>query len=274
MIECGHPSQNPIYITAEIGQNHNGSLETALRLIDAAKAAGVNAVKFQKRVPKLSVPKWMQTKDYMDHRRKLEFGTKEYDEINEYCDEVGIDWYASVWDVPSLDFIMDYHPFNLKVPSAKLTDLALLKSCAETKIHTFISTGMSTMEEIEEAVDCTRDAKGDFTLLHCNSAYPARNRELNLKCIPMLARHFMCGVGYSGHEFGLLPTVIAVTAGAIAIERHLTLDRTQEGTDHMCSIEPAGFMKLVGYIRTAKEVMGDGKKVVYPSERKAMERLR
>ena len=272
-----------VYITAEIGINHNGELELAKKLIDVAVVAGVSAVKFQKRNPEVCVPECQKSvmrqtpwgdMTYLEYRHRIEFQKNEYDEIERYCEERGIQWYTSIWDEDSLEFILRYDPVHLKIPSAVLTHSPLLEAVADTQIHTFIGTGMSTIEEIDRAVQIFKSKSCPFTLMHSNSSYPAKNEELNLTCIPEYKKRYNCPVGYSGHEFGLLPTVLAVVLGASSVERHITMNRSMVGSDHLASVEPIGLMKLVSYIRTAQTVMGDGVKKVYESELSAMKKLR
>jgi len=246
-------------------------------------AAGLSAVKFQKRNPDVCVPHaqrdvmrdtpWGRM-TYIEYRRRIEFGQPQYDEIDAYCRERGIDWYLSVWDHDSLVFALQYEPRHLKVPSALLTHVSLLRAIAAEGLHTFLGAGMSTLEDIDRAVDVFRRADCPFTIMHSVSSYPARNEELNLRCIAMLRERYGCPVGYSGHEFGLLPSVIAVILGATAVERHITLNRSLPGSDHLASVEPVGLMKLSAYIRTARTVLGDGVKRVYDSELPAMKKLR
>ena len=270
-------------VIAEIGINHNGDLGIAKRLIDAAAVAGADAVKFQKRSPELCVPPdqrgrlrdtpWGEM-TYLAYRHRIEFGATEYDEIDRHCRDAGIEWFASVWDLESLAFVLGYTPRKLKIPSAMLTHRELLRAAAETGVHCYISTGMSTLEEVDAAVAIFRDAGCPFTLMHCNSSYPASNAELNLRCMDTLRRRYGCEVGYSGHEFGLIPTVAAVALGAAVVERHITLRRSLYGSDQKASVEPVGLIKLVNFIRTVEEARGDGIKRVYDSELAAREKLR
>lgn len=271
----------PVYIVAEIGINHNGNLDTALRLIDAAKSAGCDAVKFQKRTPKLCVPPDYKKKmrdtpwgyiTYLEYRERIEFGLKEYREIDRYCKKLGIDWFASCWDKPSIDFMEQFASVCHKVPSAMLTDAKLLKHFRKTGRPLILSTGMSDMEQIESAVSLL--GTDNLILTHCTSTYPCPPEELNLNMIQTLSNKFDCPIGYSGHETGLPTTVAAVALGACLIERHITLDRTMWGSDQAASVEPAGFSRLVKYIRVVEKAMGDGVKKVYDSERPVMQKLR
>ena len=271
----------PTYVIAEIGINHNGDIERAKRLIDAAVLAGVDAVKFQKRTPELCVPPeqrdimretpWGYIR-YLDYRHRIEFGEDEYRQIDLYCGERGVTWFASVWDEPSAEFISDFDPACMKIPSAGLTDHDLLRSVREYGVPVVLSTGMSTMEEIRAAVDEVQVE--DLLLVHATSTYPCEPEELNLQMIQTLRDEFACPIGYSGHEVGLIPTVVAVTLGACAVERHITLDRADWGSDQAASVEPGGFSRLVKYIRVTEAALGDGVKRVYDSERPSLEKLR
>lgn len=271
----------PTYIVAEIGINHNGDIENAKKMIVAAKNAGVDAVKFQKRTPELCVPieqrnhmretPWGYV-TYLDYRRKVEFGKKEFDEIDSFCKEHKIDWFTSVWDEPSVDFMEEYRPVCYKVPSASVTDHALLKKIHATNRPVILSTGMSTMEQIREAVNIF-DMK-NLIVLHATSTYPCEYNELNLRMISSLQKEFSCPIGYSGHEVGLIPSVVAVAFGACMVERHITLDRAMWGNDQAASVEPGGFERLVKYIRTAEVSLGDGVKKVYESEKPSLKKLR
>jgi len=272
----------PTYIVAEIGLNHNGDMENCKRLIDAAKLSGCDAVKFQKRTPELSVPPEMRnvmrdtpwgTMTYLDYRHRVEFGADQYQEIDRYCRERSIDWFASPWDEPSVDFLEKYNPVCHKIPSASLTDVSLLKHARKTGRPIVLSTGMSTMEQIRAGIEAV-GGTDNLILLHCTSTYPCKPEELNLRMIQTLAREFNCPIGYSGHEVGLQASYAAVVLGACFIERHITLDRTMWGSDHAASVEPQGFMRLVRDIRIIEQAMGDGVKRVYPSEEPIMKRLR
>ena len=272
---------NPAYVIAEIGINHNGDVERAKRLIDAAVLAGVDAVKFQKRTPELCVPP--EQRDimretpwgyisYLDYRNRIEFGQDEYRQIDSYCEERHITWFASVWDEPSAEFISYFDPACIKIPSAGLTDHDLLRSVREYGVPVVLSTGMSTIEQIHAAVDVVQVE--DLLLVHATSTYPCEPEELNLQMIQALRDQFACPIGYSGHEVGLIPTVAAVTLGACAVERHITLDRADWGSDQAASVEPSGFSRLVKYIRVTEVALGDGVKRVYESEQSSLEKLR
>ncbi len=277
LIGDGHPT----YIVSEIGINHNGNLEDAKRLIDASMLAGVDAVKFQKRTPELCVPPEQRDKmretpwgyvSYLDYRYKVEFGEKEYAAIDAYCAERNLQWFVSVWDEPSVDFMEPFDPVCYKIPSASLTDHDLLRRVRATGKPILISTGMSTMEQIEAAVEVLGTA--DLLINHATSTYPCDPEELNLAAIKTLREKFPCPIGYSGHEVGLIPTVVAVALGACSVERHITLDRANWGSDQAASVEPGGFQRLVKYIRVTETALGDGVKRVYESEQESLSKLR
>jgi len=272
---------HPVYIVAEIGINHNGDVDVAKRLIDAAALAGCQAVKFQKRTPELCVPPeqravvretpWgMMT--YLEYRHRVEFGEAEYAMLDRYCRDKGIDWFASCWDTPSVDFIERFSPACYKIPSASLTDDELLRYTSMTGRPIILSTGMSTMEQIRHAVGLMdRDR---LVITHATSTYPCQAGELNLRMLETLKREFDCPIGYSGHEVGLQTTHAAVALGARLIERHITLDRATWGTDQAASVEPWGLMRLVRDIRVIETALGDGVKRVYSSELPVMAKLR
>ena len=283
-IEIGHRrigDAHPAYIVAEIGINHNGDLEIAKRLIDAAVDAGVNAVKFQKRTPELCVPDdqkglmrdtpWGYI-SYLDYRYRMEFDYDEYSEIDRYCRQNNIDWFASAWDEGSVDFLEQFDPVCYKIPSACLTDLDLLRQLRKTGRPLILSTGMSTMQQISQAVDLLD--QDNLLITHATSTYPCDPVELNLKMIHTLRDTFRCPIGYSGHEVGLIPSVVAVALGACLVERHITLDRAMWGSDQAASVEPGGFDRLVKYIRVTELSVGDGEKQVYESELPSLRKLR
>ena len=272
---------HPVYIIAEAGINHNGDLELAKQLIQAAKHAGVDAVKFQKRTPELCVPPEQRSQmretpwgyiSYLDYRYKVEFGEKEYAEIDRYSKETGITWFASVWDEPSVDFLEQFNPVCYKIPSASLTDANLLKRLRKTGRPLILSTGMSTMTQIKEAVSAI--GEDNLVITHATSTYPCDPHELNLRMIETLRKTFTCPIGYSGHEVGLVTSAVAVGLGACMVERHITLDRALWGTDQSASVEPGGFEKLVKYIRVTEQSVGDGVKKVYESEQSSLKKLR
>jgi N-acetylneuraminate synthase len=272
----------PVFIIGEIGINHNGSLATAKRLIDGAVFAGCDAVKFQKRTPELCVPydQWGIERDtpwgrmtYIDYKHKIEFGRAEFAEINRYCRERGILWFASCWDEPSVDFIEQFDPPLYKAASASLTDLPLLRKMQATGKPLMLSSGMSQMGEIETAV--THLTSHNLLLAHATSAYPCPVDQLNLRMILTLKERYPdIPIGYSGHEVGLAPTWAAVALGATFVERHITLDRAMWGSDQAASVEVMGLHHLVRDIRDIEKALGDGIKRVYPAEEKMIEKLR
>lgn len=278
------------YIIGEIGINHNGDLNIAKRLIDIAAAAGCDAVKFQKRNPDVCVPEHQKSvmrdtpwgkMTYLDYKYKVEFNKEEYDEIDSYCKQQNIAWSASPWDMDSLEFLSQYNIPFIKLPSAMLTNDVLLEGCVATGKQVIFSTGMSTQEEIDHAVNILREAKVKYNnrheigLLHCNSTYPAPIEELNLSGIKTLAERYPdFEIGYSGHEFRLGTSVAAIYMGASIIERHITLDRTMWGSDHISSVEPQGLFKLVSGIRELEKAHGDGIITVTESEKPIKNKLR
>lgn len=276
----------PCYIIAEIGINHNGSLDIAKQLIDEAVAAKASAVKFQKRTPEICVPKdqWEIMRDtpwgrmsYIDYKRKTEFGIVEYATIDQYCKKVGIDWFVSTWDVKAVDFMEQFDTPLYKLASASLTDTQLIKRILLTGKPLMLSTGMSTYREIEDAVNLVWSFDRNYPLFiaHSTSAYPCKPEELNLRMVQTLAAKYPgVPIGYSGHETGLATTVAAVAMGATFVERHFTLDRAMWGSDHAASVEPQGFQRLVRDIRDVETASGDGVKKVYESEIGPMKRLR
>ncbi|HET6267803.1 MAG TPA: N-acetylneuraminate synthase family protein [Acidobacteriota bacterium] len=271
-----------VFVIAEIGINHNGQLQHALKLIDAATLAGCDAVKFQKRTPERCVPRdqWQIERDtpwgripYIEYRRKIEFGFEQYQEIDRYCKYRGILWFASCWDEESVDFMESFDPPCYKAASASLTDLVLLMKMRSTGRPLILSTGMSTMEEIERAVATV--GSENLLIAHSTSTYPCPPSELNLSMIGTLRREFPESiVGYSGHETGLATTWAAVALGAHFVERHITLDRAMWGSDQAASVEIPGLMRLVANIRDIEEAIGDGIKRVYPSEIAQRKKLR
>lgn len=274
-------SNQPVYIVGEIGINHNGDIETAKKLIDAAVETGCDAVKFQKRTPELCVPPEQRNVmretpwgyiTYLDYRYKVEFNFTDYLEIDRYCTEKGIAWMASCWDEPSVDFIQQFDPPSYKIQSAAVTDLNLLKHLKQTGKPLILSTGMSTMDQIQIAVDLL--GEGNLMITHSTSTYPCPTEELNLRMIQSLKRRFDCPIGYSGHEVGLVTSVVAVALGACYVERHITLDRAMWGSDQAASVEPVGLERLVKYIRVVEDSLGDGVKRVYDSEKPIMKKLR
>jgi len=271
-----------IFIIAEIGINHNGDLGIAKELIKVAKDAGCDAVKFQKRTIEL-----VYTKEFLDSPREspwgktqrdqkmaLEFGYEEYKEIDRYCKELGIEWFASAWDLESQKFLRQFDLKYNKIASPMLTYEPLLRMVAEEKKHTFISTGMSTLEEIDRAVEIFREAGCPFELMHCVSTYPMEDEDANLRCIITLRERYKCNVGYSGHEVGLAVSYAAAALGITSLERHITLDRAMYGSDQAASLEPAGLRMLVGAVRKIEKAMGDGIKKVNAKEVPISKKLR
>ena len=270
-------------IVAEVGQNHNGDLNLAKKIISMAKSAGCDAVKFQKRTPKLCVPKDVRKKmketpwgkmSYLKYREKLEFGFEEYNEIDCHCQDLGIEWFVSVWDIPSLDFMLENYPGNriVKIPSAMVKHLELVKAVKDCGLTPMISTGMSTIKEIEQAL---KILDHETMVAACTSSYPCATMDINLSFIETLRdRYPQHLVGYSGHELGIQITEAAVALGADFVERHVTMDRTMWGSDHAASLEPSGLQKMCRDIRIIESAMGDGIKRIYDSEKDSIERLK
>lgn len=273
-------SNSPCYIIAEIGINHNGDVALAKKLIDAAIFAGCDAVKFQKRTVDVvyTAAELAQPRENPfgatngDLKRGLEFDKNQYDEIDAYCKSKGVVWFASCWDESAVDFIDSYNPPCYKIASASLTDDALLMHHRSKRKPILLSTGMSTLEQIDHAVEVL--GKDELLLFHCTSTYPSNPTELNLKVIPELAARYEIPIGYSGHEAGLYTTLAARVAGACTVERHITLDRSMWGSDQAASVEPYGMHRLVKDIRTVEAAMGDGIKRVYKSEEPIIKKLR
>jgi N-acetylneuraminate synthase len=273
--------QRPCFVIAEIGINHNGELGLAKRLISIAKAAGCDAVKFQKRTPEICVPTDQRATmretpwgyiSYMKYREKVEFGREQYEEIDSYCRAKDILWFASCWDKPSVDFIERFDPPCFKIASAALTDDDLLGHTRMTGKPLIVSTGMSTLAEIDQALEVT--GKDNLVLLHAVSTYPARYDELNLRAIVTLRERYQIPIGYSGHETGIPSSVAAVALGACIIERHITVDRAMWGSDQAASLEPNGITRLVRDIRLIERSMGTGVRKVLDRELPLIARLR
>ncbi|MDM7856594.1 N-acetylneuraminate synthase family protein [Cellulomonas alba] len=271
----------PVYVIGEIGINHNGDVELAQRLIDVAAEAGAQAVKFQKRTPEISTPpdqrdKLRQTPwgemTYLDYKKRVELGRAEYEKIAEHAADRGLHWFASPWDVPSVAFLEQLDVPVHKVASASVTDLELLRALAETGKPIILSTGMSTIEQIDRAVETLGTDR--LILMHATSTYPLPPEEANLRSIQTLRERYGVPVGYSGHERGLQISLAAVALGAVTVERHITLDRTMWGSDHASSLEPTGLQHLIRDIRILQDAMGDGVKRVFPGELAPMSRLR
>ena len=272
--------KQPCYIVAEIGINHNGSLDIAKKIIDVAVDSGCDAVKFQKRTIDI-----VYTPEDLARPREnpfgvtngdlkwgLEFGLDDFKEIDRYCKNKGIDWFASCWDEDSVDFIQQFNPPAYKIASASLTDDNLLRHHRKYGKPIIHSTGMSDMNEIEHAVEVL--GTENLILLHSTSTYPAKPEELNLRVIETLSKMLPTPIGYSGHEVGLIPSYAAAVMGACMIERHVTLDRSMWGSDQSASVEPQGLSKLVCYIRELESTLGNGIKQVYASEIPIREKLR
>ena len=270
----------PCFIIAEIGINHNGSVSLAKKMIDIAVTTGCDAVKFQKRTIDVVYTKEELAKERKsvfgntngDLKRGLEFGEAEYKEIDEYCKKKGIIWFASCWDEASVDFIEKFNVPCYKIASASLTDDNLLKYTKSKGKPILLSTGMSTMEEIRHAVSIL--GEDNLVIYHCTSTYPSDTGEMNLRVIPEFKKEFSCPIGYSGHERGITPSVIAVVMGANSVERHITNDRTNWGSDQAASLETAGLYHMVRDIRQVPILLGDGVKVVYDRELPIIEKLR
>lgn len=274
--------QDKIFIIAEIGINHNGSVETAKQLIQIAKNCGCDAVKFQKRdvetvysKEELDKPRespWGNTQ--RDQKMGLEFGKKEYDEINTFCKSINIEWFASAWDLKSLEFLKQYDLKTNKIASALITNKKFLEECAKMRLKTFISTGMSNYTIIDEAIEIFKKHKCPFELMHSVSVYPCPDEILNLNNIVKLQNRYNCNVGYSGHEPSVSPSIIAAVLGATSIERHITLDRAMYGSDQSASMEEPGLRNLVNSIRKIKTVIGNSEKDFRPGEFEVAKKLR
>ena len=270
------------FVIAEIGINHNGDIAIAKKLIDIAKNAGCNAVKFQKRTLEIVYTKelldsprespWGKTQ--RDQKAGLEFGKMEYDIIDAYCKEKKIEWFASAWDVESQKFLQQYNAKFNKVASAMLTHLPILEVIAKEKKHTFISTGMSSIADIDSAVEIFRKNQCPFSLLHCVSAYPSEDNESNLLVMNELRNRYKCDVGYSGHERGILPSVLAVALGATIIERHITLDKKMYGSDQAASIDESELQLMMQQIRSVPGILGNAMKTVSEKEKGIAKKLR
>jgi len=274
----------PVYLIAEIGINHNGDLQIAKKLMDAAWATGWDCAKFQKRTPDICVPEdqrniikqtpWGEM-TYLAYKHRIEFQKQEYDYIDKYAKEKPLDWSASAWDLPSLEFLMNYDIPFLKIPSAKITDKELVEQAAKAGKPLFISSGMSTIEEVDNAVNIIEKyLSKNYVLFHCNSTYPAKLEELNLQVIGTLKERYNCLVGYSGHEYDIMPATLVPVYGACVIERHITLSHDMWGTDQAASIEVRGMDFLAKRIHSVKTIIGDGIKTISADEEKMRDKLR
>ena len=272
---------HPVYVIGEIGINHNGDLAIAKELIDVAASAGCQAVKFQKRTPELCVPEHQRnilretpwgTMTYMDYRERVEFGVDDYAAIAAHAKKAGIHWFASCWDTESVTFMEQFDPVAIKAASASITNAEIMDAYAATGRPIILSSGMSTIEEIDGAVD--RFDRSNLLLAHATSTYPCPPEELNLRMIGTLTERYQIPIGYSGHETGLQTTVAACVLGAHFVERHITLDRAMWGSDQAASVEPGGLHRLVRDIRVIERALGDGVKQVYASELPARKKLR
>lgn len=272
------------YIIAEIGINHNGDLQIAKKLIDAANACEWNCVKFQKREPDIAVPESQKNvmRDtpwgritYLEYKKRVEFGKAEYDYIDTYCREKPIAWTASPWDIPSLEFLLQYDVPFIKIASASTADRELLGLACKSRKPLLVSTGMSTLEELDRTVEfLEKYSDGKYILLHTNSAYPSPSAELNLRMITTLKERYHCLVGYSGHEYDLEPTVVAVSLGAKVIERHVTLDHNMWGTDQAASLSVGAMAMMHGRVKEILLMLGDGEKVITEKEKEVRLKLR
>ena len=274
---------NVPYLIAEIGINHNGDLQIAKKLLDGIHATGWHCAKFQKRNPDISVPEKQKSQmrdtpwgrmSYIEYKHRIELGKNEYDVIDKYCKDKPLDWASSVWDLDSLDFCLNYHPPFLKIPSAKLTNEDLVVASAKSGFPVILSTGMSTIEEVDIAVGLLERHAKTYAIMHCNSSYPAKHEELNLNLIPFLRDRYGCPVGYSGHEYDLEPTVIAASLGAKIIERHITLSHNMWGTDQKSSLELLGMDLLRKRIEQIDKILGVAVKHVTKSELPIRDKLR
>ena len=272
-----------VKIIAEIGINHNGDISMAKKLISMAKNCGCDYVKFQKRNPDICVPENQKKQmretpwgyiSYLDYKKKIEFSKDDYKIIDDFCKEENIEWFASVWDLDSLKFIEQFNVSTHKIASALVTNLELLKEVAKCKKYTFISTGMCELEDIDKAVDIFKKANCEFELMHSVSTYPADEKDLNLSLINFYKKRYNCNVGYSGHETGISPSVIAAALGASSIERHVTLSRSLFGTDQSASVERRGLIELVTVIRKIPIVLGVPQKKMLDAEKPIAEKMR
>jgi len=274
--------KSKVYVAAEIGINHNGDIDLAKQLIKAAKDSGADAVKFQKRtIDKVYTQEMLDSfrespwgTTQREQKEGLEFGEAEYDEIALFCDNLEIDWFASAWDIESQKFLRKYNLKINKVASAMTTNVEFVQEVASEQTPTFVSTGMCTMDEIAKAVDIFKKANCPIVLMHTNSEYPSPIKNLNLTTMHTLKKEFNVNVGYSGHEPSVTPSTFAVALGAVAIERHITMDRSMYGSDQAASLEPLGFKNLVEKIKLFNEAYGDGVKTITEKEQEIAKKLR
>ena len=276
-------TKDEVYLIAEIGINHNGDINIAKKLIDATNACGWHCAKFQKRNPDVCVPEnqklvkrntpWGEM-TYLDYKYKIEFGEQEYIQIDNYCREKPLSWSVSVWDIDSLEFTNNFNLPFIKIPSAKITNIELLRESAKLNIPIIISTGMSTWKIVDSAVEILEQGNADYAILHCNSTYPAPHKELNLNIIPAMKDRYNCVIGYSGHEHDLEPSVLAVALGAEILERHVTLDHNMWGTDQNSSLEVHAMDLLKKRLKGVKSMIGDKDKKITDSEKLVMKKLR
>ena len=271
------------FLIAEIGINHNGSIQLAKKLIDLAKNYGFDAVKFQKRNPDVSTPDYLKDTirstpwgeiTYLKYKKKIEFGKKEFKEIDKYCKKKKIIWFASAWDIESQKFLKKFNLKYNKVASAMLTNFKLIEEIAKERRKTLISTGLATLKDIEKCVKIFKKAKCKFVLMHCVSAYPCPPEKLNLNTIISLKKKFKCEIGYSGHETSVSPTILAYYLGAKYIERHITLDRSMWGTDQSASLSEPGIKNLTNIINKTKKIFGNGKKVFSKDEKNLLKKFK
>jgi len=271
------------FLIAEIGINHNGSLKLAKQLIDLAKKYNFNAVKFQKRDLDICIPEDQKDKirntpwgemTYLEYKKKIEFGEKEFRAIDSYCKKTKIDWFCSAWDTKSFKFLKKFNTKYNKIASAMLTNKPLIKLIAKEKKLTFISTGMSNMKDINYAVKIFRKHKCNFILMHCVSNYPCQEKDLNLNLIPVLRNKFKCKIGYSGHESTVSPSIAAWFLGADYIERHITLDRSMYGTDQAASLSEQGIAQLADLLSKFPTMYGNGKKTISKEEKKLIPKFK
>ena len=271
------------FLIGEIGINHNGSIKLAKKLIELASDSGFDAVKFQKREPDISTPEDQKSKlrqtpwgemTYLSYKKKIEFGHKEFQEIDKFCKKKKIIWFASAWDIPSQKFLKKYNLKYNKIASAMLTNLDLLNKVADEKKFTLISTGMSTLKDIGNAIKIFKKKKCKYALMHCVSTYPCPVENLNLKMILTLKKRFKCEVGYSGHESSVSPSIIAYMLGARYIERHITLDRSMWGTDQSASLSGDGMKNLSNILKKSPFVLGDGVKRFHKEEKQMLKKFK